>query len=142
MAQRKSARAQRTVHYPGKPDLANYGQGPARWRLIERIGTDETLTIFGYESHRDYIGIPPADMGRAPCSHCGQLAFQRFTGTTAEILVSKHEIIHTCPGFLGRDSLGVEVPCPEGHEHVCTGKPSMSWHGVSRYPRTEWKEKV
>lgn len=139
MASRKS---QRTIHYPGQPDLDRYHQGPARWRRLRQKEGDTEIIVYGYEAGNKFVGIPPTDMNRAPCSHCGQLAFARFAhDTAAGVLLDKdNAIVHTCPGFLGRDSRGEEVPCPQGQAHVCTGKPSMSWHGVSFYPWYDWKE--
>lgn len=134
MAQkRKSSLNKRTVHYPGKVDLTNFGKGPVKWLTIQQRGTREIVMFFGYETPTRFIGIRPADMVRAPCTHCGQTPFATYTAKS-------QERPHVCPGFIGRDSVGYEVPCANGTEaHVCTGQPSMSWHGVSHWLRPEWE---
>lgn len=115
------------------------------WRLLKNRKTGETLKIFGYAVNVDHsaahtldcgpwVGYTEESLKTAPCNHCGR------TGNL--------DRLHVCPGFYLDGPTGDPGPpvCAydgmrsNDGEHVCVGRPSMSYHGVSHFKREEWLE--
>lgn len=132
----KNKRVVRHMGEVTRESIAQLTQKPVRWRILQNTKTREIVRFFGYGigTGGPWVGYPGLKIKEAPCTHCGQLAFGLW-GTQAE------QATHECPGHLGKDSLGVTVPCGTGEPHECTGLPSMSYHGVYRWTAlNNWEE--
>lgn len=144
------ASKKRTVQAPGKVDFDKLGVAPPeniRWRVLRNYKTRSVIRMYGYcvsaSGLGPWVGYDETNLGQAPCTHCGFIAFEkwRFSSESTRLL-------HVCPGhFAGLDSSGNRVPCNfdgvtnDDGGHVCSGKPSMSWHGVKRWNVTDgWME--
>lgn len=110
----------------------------ARWRALRHNQTKEIVRVFAYSARPPnrgpWVGYDSALMPQAPCTHCGRAAFDRPLAAS---------FLHLCKGYyVGRESesCAYDGLRNDDGEHVCTGIPSMSWHGVKRWSETEWSE--
>lgn len=136
----------RTVSAPGQVNYDTVGERPEfmRWRRLRHASTGKSIEIYGYtvkQTLGPWVGYEKHRLDEAPCVHCGQT-------NVFQTMAEGKQGFHLCPGhFALPDSAGQLVPC--GHrgstndkgEHVCMGKPSMSYHGAGRWTVVDgWTE--
>lgn len=99
-----------------------------RWYTL-RARDGKTVQIYGYRSPLGWTGYDREGLLDAPCSHCGRVGLSLSP--------------HICRGYwIGREN----EPCAydgmkaNNGEHVCSGMPSMAWHGVKVWKREGWSE--
>lgn len=115
---------------PPEPEIVK----PGYWRVLRNRKSGVLLKVFAYfvPMKGPWVGYTEITLNQAPCDHCGR---------------SGHlDRLHVCPGYyLGE---GAPPVCAydglktDDGEHVCVGRPSMSYHGLSRFSSEEWIEMV
>lgn len=112
------------------------------WRVLRNRKTGETFKLFGYNAgdvvsgKGPWVGYTEETIKQAPCEHCGRAGHM--------------DRLHVCPGFYlpgptgdpGPPVCNYEGMKANNGEHVCCGRPSMAYHGVSRFSGDEWSELV
>ncbi len=120
---------------PEMPVKGSFGY----WRVLRNRKSGVILKIFGYAItpvNGPWVGYTEITLNQAPCEHCGRKGHL--------------DRLHVCPGFYLPGPTGDPGPpvCnydgmkTNDGEHVCTGRPSMSFHGLSRFSSEEWTEMI